>query len=350
MRKQHFGLSAKDCPPNHILYVIMHGLICLVDEGPGGGFIAYLNDMGSEHKYFCGDFLAEKEIPVTGTGYAQYLELVNVAGNINGNTLDPSQNAVVNLPYAPESTANIRAAIGLPRPLDICHFIQGTLAPKAFAGNIKRLVKPPQTITGIRVFQYSFSDYHCVRLQDGPHNIIWECPKPVCIKDKDGNPLHIAVLHIYNEPLEEMPHPQAAEHNLREFNQTLSYLGAPDLQLKIPGHVITPSSTSPHPLLAVLPEEVSALDHRHAYIVSLIPHFRTLISQQQQIEDLAKVLLDLESQQINKQDGSAGLLPYLEPIKTLVCMAQAVLNPRGAGGGGAGGSQVCGGANGLVTG
>jgi hypothetical protein len=214
----------------------------------------------------------------------------------------------------------VRAAIGLPRPRKIHHFILGDLAPGALAGDTGSLVEVPTQISGIRVFEYGFSNSSQVRLQAGPNNVLWQCPKPAPVLNTS-----VAVLHIYNEPGEEMPHQQAADHNLQEFNRTLSYLGA-KLTLKVPGKVRSQNSISlPDGLLF---DEVAALDRRHCFAVKLIHDLRQVINFNTEIE-LSKSEKTLISENFRK------LLTELFGII------------RGGGGGGTG-SQVCGGANALV--
>jgi len=43
----------------NVLYVILHGLISLVDVGDAG-FNAYMFDMGTDHRYLYGTFRIEK--------------------------------------------------------------------------------------------------------------------------------------------------------------------------------------------------------------------------------------------------------------------------------------------------
>lgn len=300
--------------------------------------------------------------------------------------LNPKENAIVKVPFLPSSTPkDIRVAIGLPRPKNIYPFIIGKIASGAFHGDTSILVDVPETIAGIRIFEYSFEDFHKVRLQNGPHNIVWECPPPVCIKcPENGTTLrHIAVLHIYNEPLEEMPHPHAADHNLREFNQTLNYLGA-KLELKIPGSVEADSQTntsnqektkyedcissvevyqrktlpydsgaSPHdPPCGLILEEIAALDHRHDFIVSLMRILRKFYNYRDEIATLKIVLEDALKEALqdkSKQMDNKENVPIPRDLANLIVLLFGeVFQPKGAGGG-AGGSQVCGGANADVT-
>jgi hypothetical protein len=340
------------CPDTNVLYVVLHGLICLVDEGQDG-FVAYLNEMGSDHSYLYGDFLGEHSLNLDPNNYTQYIDLVNVCSGTA--TLNTKLNAVVKSGSVPSPGAkDVRAAISLPRPNDIHYYIKGHISPGALKGDPKYLVEVPKQISGIRIFEYLVPDFGQVQLQSGPRNILWKCAPPVVVNDPVKNrQINVAVLHIYNEPPEEMPHAQAADHNLREFNRTLTYLGA-DLTLQVPGRV--QKVNDPHPLPGLLQEEVLALDRRPDYVVTLVPYLRAILSNPE-IEKLMKQLNTKEKGHFNdcgkpfKDDGKP-----LQISKTLArllfCLKKQIAPPENQldGAGGAGGSQVCGGANGIVGG
>lgn len=345
--------SDSSAPVDGVLYVVLHGLICLVDAGKTGskdnGYVAYLNEMGSEHRYMCGDFLSEIPMDLGSTGYTQFLDLVNVewATKTADNTLSTANNAIVRLTNLPTpSPADVRVVIGLPRPNRISYFIVGDLAPNALQGDIAALVQPPpKQISGIRVFEYSFKDFHLVRLQSGPRTIVWECPEPVSINGKNIN---VAVLHIFNEPPEELPTQQAADHNLREFNRTLNYLGA-KLALTIPGTVPDPDNSMPPD--GMIFEERAALDDRRKFALILMFFLRQILGLQSDIHALeAQVPPALrqpgltQKREVATHKADSGITISLNLAEFVLGLNRMV----NRGGGGAGGSQVCGGANGAV--
>jgi hypothetical protein len=290
-------------------YVVLHGLVCLVDLGKPNGFRAYLHEMAAEHSYLCGDFFAEVELKAKQDGYPLYLDLKGIKSP-GPKTLDPNQNAIIKLATAPTvKTGDVRAVIDLPRPNDISYFISGKLDPRSLQGDESSLVQVPQLVSGVRVFEYNFASYDTfrqIRVRGENHYIMWECPEPTLIKDTN-----VAVLHVYNEPPDELPGSQAAEHNVREFNRSLDFLGA-KLQLTSAASS-TPPNSSPFGLLV---QEVSSLDTRQRFANIAMPWLRELWTLQPHLVDKKADLIDV------------------------------LLKQLAAGGGG--GSQVCGGANGQV--
>jgi hypothetical protein len=105
----------------------------------------------------------------------------------------------------------------------------------------------------------------------------------------------VAVLHVYNEPPGDLG-PGAAQHNLDEFKDTLSYMQAKQVKLKAPAEIIP---------AGVKAKELVSLDVRNI-LASQTVSFN---------EEIAEKL------QVGKRAGGGG-----------------------------GGTQVCGGANGIVTG
>src|SRR5258708_7968312 len=81
--------------PENILYVVLHGLITLVDVGRDG-FLAYLLYRDDEHVYLYGDWLFEKEIPQPSLGLwpleATLTNVIAFPAKDGENTLNPTQN------------------------------------------------------------------------------------------------------------------------------------------------------------------------------------------------------------------------------------------------------------------
>src|SRR5436305_11028184 len=63
--KESLGIVKQDFDPDkpliNTLYVFLHGLITLVDVGKLG-FLAYMLDVGDDHRYLCGNWLLEREV------------------------------------------------------------------------------------------------------------------------------------------------------------------------------------------------------------------------------------------------------------------------------------------------
>lgn len=207
--------KAKDKPPpKNVLYVVLHGLITLVDIGDDG-FLAYLMDMGKDHKYLAGDWLLERKVR-RGT----QASLINV--DCGDATLSEFHNAIVKVPSAPRSNhKHVRALIELPRPACIHYFVRGDVNPDTLT-DTDGLKKQPQYLSSIRIFEYTFADQAEVRLvfpvyQGGGD--LWKCPTLA-----DTGDLAVAVLHIYDQPGAYMNDPQG--HNVAEFNRAAAFLGA----------------------------------------------------------------------------------------------------------------------------
>jgi hypothetical protein len=207
--------------PENRLYVVLHGLVCLIED-PVHDFTGYLIDRGTEHTYIAGDFGKEKSID------SPVLTLVNVIPGAK--KLDATKNAIVLKAQPKRGKVSEQSSIVLPHPDDILHFVCGVVV------NGVSLIDPdtelsdtPRVISGTRVFQYSFADFNNVHLlrQDG--SVFWQCPQPTMV----GN-LAVAVLEVYNEP----PHDMGASadaHNKKEFNDSLLFMQAKKVQLLIPG-------------------------------------------------------------------------------------------------------------------
>jgi len=296
-------------PPN-VLYVVLHGLVCLIDDNLDT-FIADLVDMGSDHEYICGDFLFETPIQ---SGATLKLEGVNKPEpKSSDNQLDPTLNAVVKLQHEPDLDNYYHSRINLPRPAKIHYYIKGDLAPGSLPDPKKELIKPPTTISGIRVFEYSFVDSKGVHVTTESGEMFWDCPEPVLVTDKViKKSVNASVLHIYNEPGDVLPY--AGKHNTDEFNFTLAYLGA-QLRLSTPAMTLVPNSNPP---LGIIPEELHSLDTRQ----EMIPKLSKTLRQLGHAVELANFKLDFAPDKLKQADAA----------------------------GGGGGTQVCGGANGLIGG
>jgi hypothetical protein len=291
--------------PRKILYVVLHGLVCLIDDGKDQ-FIGDLIDMGSDHEYLCGDFLYENQIP-NGTT----LTLRGVDGAMaksDENKLDSTLNAVVKIAHVPDQDNYYQSRIILPRPNKIKYYIQGTLTKGSLNDPKNELQQPPpDIISGIRVFEYSFTDSRDMHVSTETGDMFWNCPAPVTFKDSStGEVVSVAALHIYNEPPSVLPY--AGKHNKDEFNFTVSYLGA---QVRLASPAVTQLNNY-RPPVGMIPEELHALDVR-----------------QEMIQELMKILRPMGS--------AAG------PISFKLDWTPNRLKADAAGGGG--GTQVCGGAN-----
>lgn len=292
--------------PN-IFYVVLHGLICLIDLGQGEGFLAYLLEMGSQHAYLCGDFLAEQQMSSNQSGYPTYVDLRGLGTTKSRNaTLDYDKNAVVKMTGLPSlKSGDARAVLTLPRPDEIRYGMVGHLDDKSLVGDKKILKKIPKRIAGTRVFKYVLTGtekFESIQLFGGAHNVVWKCPGPPSPDSTMSKKVNVAVLHIYNEPPEEMA--GAALHNVYEFNRTLEICGAKLTTNKPAKFNILDQPQIPEGLL---PQEVSSLDLRQRFAVELMQQAR-------------------KSSQLKRDK----LLIYLSHF------------------GGGGGTQVCGGANGIL--
>ncbi|MGZ4856500.1 MAG: hypothetical protein ACXV5R_13710 [Candidatus Angelobacter sp.] len=305
MNKHNTSEQEVAAPRQNILYVVLHGLVCLIDDNQDQ-FIADLVDMGSDHEYLCGDFLYENQIPNGAT-----LTLRGVDGPMaksDENKLDSTLNAVVKIAHVPDQDNYYQSRIFLPRPNKITYYIQGVLAAGSLSDPKNELQQPPPTtISGIRVFEYSFTDSKGVHVTTAAGDMFWNCPAPVTFKDSStGEVVSVAALHIYNEPPGVLPY--AGKHNKDEFNFTVSYLGA---QVRLASPAVTQLNNY-YPPIGMIPEELHALDMR-----------------QEMIQELMKILRPMGS--------AAG------PVSFKLDWTPSRLKADAAGGGG--GTQVCGGAN-----
>jgi len=268
------------------------------------GFDAYLPDMGNEHKYLCGDWLLEREI-----GTAEYPIEVSLTGvNTGSDVLDSFLNPLVRLPksFTPDTaTVKLKAIFHLPRPNRITPYVQGKLQPDAFTGDTPKFDRQPTYVAGLRVFEYTFSDYNSVLISDqSSGKVLWQCPEPATLPAQN---LKVASVHIYNEPGEPLSNP--ADHATREFNLSLKFLRA---DITLINSATIPLDPELPDREGFLPGETSTLDSRSVTALKLLTAAR-------------------------------------QGQSTTVTNPKPGTNPTpGTDAGGAGGSQVCGGANGLV--
>jgi hypothetical protein len=237
MSKVMRGQNAVDTS-NNILYVVLHGLVCLVDDKKKDRFTGYLIDRGDEHEYICGNFHGpEKDIDQD--------EVLTLRGVDKGtDELSTERNAVVAEANPVDGAIFAHSTIFLPRPYKILHFVCGGVR-KYLKDSKSELKAPPKIISGTRVFQYSFSDYTKVQLlrKDGK-TVFWPCPQPTMINTPQG-PLAVAVLQLYNEPSQEIEGVAGILHNLYEFRDSLIFLGTEGVNLN--NAVLEPADSDPLP-------------------------------------------------------------------------------------------------------
>ncbi|HEX3093539.1 MAG TPA: hypothetical protein VHW72_12995 [Candidatus Angelobacter sp.] len=263
--------SAPATTPTNVLYVVLHGLISMVDIG-AGGFIAYLLDMKEDHVYLYGDWLTEQDFPTRGKGQRPVvasLQGVDAAMlNQGTNTIDPALNVVVKVQKAPPITdVRVRAVLNLPRPQNIRYCISGTLLPnslKGAAGPITSLVATPPRLCGIRIFEYTFDDATKVQLLAEDGTKLWACPEAKLLAPIDNK--NIAVLHVYDEPKDRFPDEDTAtKHNQDEFNLSFAFLGVPLELVKVPQDAVPAG-----PMPGLDPGELDSLDQREAFVLNIM--------------------------------------------------------------------------------
>lgn len=265
----------------NVLYVVFHGLVCLVDgvkkAGADKGFKAYvLLDQDNAHKVTFGDFLAEQDFASLRTG------IINL--NFNGLTtgpdtpnakLDRNVNPVVDLADFPTATASdVRAVITLPRPNRISSFFGGVIQQGTLV-NDGHLKTPPSQISAVRIFEYNFDDPTKVFLSDDSGNVVWRCPDANGLATVSGN-LKVAAFHVYDEPPRTLTtNPTPDEHNKKEFNDSMAFLKAPGVKLNAAAHPVDPETLKLKNVPGILGWEIAALDERNQdRVMKLIRTFR----------------------------------------------------------------------------
>lgn len=273
-----------------ILYVVCHGLFCLM-ENCWDDFTACMLDMQDEHKYLYGNWLFEKPVPPRAPGQKPWdVKLYGVTASpilpTGNNVLDPDKNMIYHYPLGqapPLSHADVRAIIRLPRPRQIHYFVPGNLAPDALRGTANAMAQIPQIpkcLYNIRVFEYTYDDIQAVYLGPtttepgyGPsHLYLWRPGTPVILPGKNKQ---VSVLHLYDEPAQVFSDEKAAAHGLLEFNKSLAFLGAA-AQLTAtatPTDVnACPNSLTPDGLIS---PELSTLSLREVLVGELLKGLRT---------------------------------------------------------------------------
>lgn len=263
----------------NILYVVLHGLITLIDIKEQG-FLAHVLEIGDDHQYLLGEWLQEAVIPGRERGRDPLrATLKNV--DSGAAKLDPSTNAVLKLDAVPiDTTGDVRAVLQLPRPRKFYNFVRGKLPEGALEGEVKRLVQVPDKISGTVVFEYTFQDKDKVALVSDSGLNLWK-PKAlaiVTVPPSDPNSgtdaaktLSLVALHVYDEPGFRLPGDalrNAEEHNRREFKLSGVFLNSTiDLVKK---------TAKPDPLLkadlppGLLPGEVTNLDERDKSVRAIV--------------------------------------------------------------------------------
>lgn len=286
----------------NILIVAIHGLVCLVDGGftkdnIDRGFKAYvLRDTDKVHKQMYGDFLAEQDFAAApGRDFPVNLEFSDeLQSGPKTTVLKTDLNPVVKIPdFPPATPANAVAVFTLKRPKQIDYRVRGIINPGMLVDQHNRVSGSPSNISAIRFLQYEFDEQTNVKLYDAdnPTAPVWECPQ-LAAAGSDN----IAVFHIYNEPaLTINPKSNANGHNVQEFRDSTGFMNA-DVQITAAAAIDPGSLDSPHD--GILSEEIVPLDVRHKDLIQFVNDQRL---------------------------GTAKLL------------------------GGAGGTQVCGGADGIVV-
>lgn len=263
----------------NVLYVVLHGLISLVDNNDAG-FIGYALDMGDDHVYRFGNWLDEQEIPERVDGYAPFdATLLNVDPFPVAQPLlrlDPGLNVVLKLNAPPPiRSKNVRAVFRLPRPRSIFHFISGTIQDGSLQGTQQAqdaLLQKPKQVSGIRIFEYTFQNFASVALvqtgTNGSDGTLWNCPRPAQTAGK-----MIAVLHIYDEPLKTFATPEEiASHNLDEFNLGFGLFGIEMQLTKLPFDIVSASSQPPVP--GLIDGETASLDQRSGIVLAMLQRVR----------------------------------------------------------------------------
>src|ERR1041385_2607971 len=263
----------------NVLYVVLHGLISLVDNN-GTGFIGYALDMGDDHVYRFGNWLDEQEIPKRVDGYAPFdATLLNVDPFPVAQPLlrlDPELNVVLKLNAPPPiRSRNVRAIFRLPRPRAVYHFISGTIQNGSLQGSQQAqdaLLKTPKQVSGIRIFEYTFQNFASVALvqtgTDGSAGTLWNCPQPAQIEGK-----MVSVLHIYDEPLKPFStDEEIANHNLDEFNLGFGLFGIDMKLTKLPSGIVA-APAQPH-IPGLIDGETASLDQRSDSVITMLHRVR----------------------------------------------------------------------------
>jgi len=245
-----------DTPPvpnegESLLHVVFHGLVSLVDARDH--FQAILLDMGTEHAYFGGTWLAEREVPPHSIG--------TLKGVRPGNAeLIGSENPVLSVQQLPTTDhPNVHGILVLPRPRAIHYLNRGLI--EITGGSIDRVLGPTKTLAAVRVFEYEIENSYDAVWIDGL-GLNWVCRENFTTYE---NKSRVASLHIIDAPFG----PVSDTHHVDEFSISSRALGAPiridsAIPIDIPNPAMPPG----------LPElELANLDTREAEISDLFEDF-----------------------------------------------------------------------------
>jgi len=250
----------------NVLYVVLHGLITLIDV-KRKGFIAHLLDMGDDHKYLHGEWLQEQDIPEHKRGRDPLrVTLINVKrGRAK---LSADLNAIIKITSIPPDTcSDVRAVIRLPRPRHIYSYVNGKLPTGAISGSTSKLVKHPTHLSGTQVFEYIFTpDEEKIVLVTDAGRVFQQLKAPAKFDISASTVLNVWALHIYDEPGHLLRN--AHDHNRREFRMSSLFLGT---DLDLVKHTAKPpgikQGTLPRGLLA---GELQNLDRRPEAVTRLV--------------------------------------------------------------------------------
>lgn len=245
--------SAAD-PPTNVLYVVLHGLVCLIED-PQGGFTAHLIDQGDIHHYKAGTFRLEQTVNENLS--LQGIDTPGMASLAQYR----DKNAIVKKAKPVNDIISARSKISLPRPNTIYHFVCGDVRGVLLDLDDELLKPLPTVISGTRVFQYSPKDFNSVKLVRADNSVFWPCPASTIVNTPQGD-LAVAILEVYNEPpidLDQILPGAAAVHNLGEFADSLTFMGARSARLILPTAHPRNVDTLPPGLTA---QQVCSLDVR----------------------------------------------------------------------------------------
>jgi uncharacterized membrane protein YgcG len=275
-------------PKENVLYVIFHGLVSLVDLGDPG-FNAYLFDVGTIHRYLFGNWLVESDA-LEQKQPPKVLTLASVVGAVRDpltNVLNPDLNLVIQLNAPPSPTlSSVRTVIHLPRPRRIYYYTCGGVPKDSIAGDLSKLVNghAPSFISGVRVFEYTFTDAQTPQLLAGDPpagDSLWDMDFLAELSNRK-----VATLHFYNEPGQAMDDDAAEQHARSEFLLSTALLGVP-LQLTQPsnGNKPIPPGQPELEKLGILGREVTPLDERSEALLDLQFFARCLKSRPKPLRD-----------------------------------------------------------------
>ncbi|MGZ4876224.1 MAG: hypothetical protein ACXV5R_13705, partial [Candidatus Angelobacter sp.] len=175
------------------------------------------------HVYRAGDFWQETPIPPNEELSLQGVDLTGTE------SLDTTKNAVLAKAQPQTGKGFVQSTIALPHPNKIYHFVCGVV-DGLLADPDNELKAPlPKVISGTRVFQYSFTDFTQVNLLRKNGKPFWQCPQPDIVVTPQG-PIGVALLEVYNEPPQDLG-ASAAQHNRDEFNDSLTFMQAKSVEL-----------------------------------------------------------------------------------------------------------------------